>query len=72
MRGKKAKQLRKVIYGEDLSHNERKYMLKKATGQIIDVGLRGKYQSLKKEYKKGLCSSYEHGQFINGLRTPEL
>ena len=46
MRNKKAKAIRKQVYG-DYSHRLRKYIQLKS-GQIINVGLRAKYKIAKK------------------------
>ena len=47
MNEKKAKKLRKEIYGKD-SIREREYKVHERTGVIIDVGKRGKYQRAKR------------------------
>jgi hypothetical protein len=49
MRGKVAKRLRNIVYGRDYSPRDRNYATAK-NGARIDVGLRRKYQNLKKDY----------------------
>ena len=54
MRGKKAKQLRKAIYGKDsgrAEHDIREYRRIDKTGQIVDTGARTNYQGLKTAYR---------------------
>ena len=48
MKGKKAKALRKQVYGDEFSFRVRKYMKNTKTGTIFCVGKRKKYQSLKR------------------------
>ena len=48
MRGKKAKALRKQIYGSEFSFRVREYMRNEKTGTIFCVGKRKEYQSLKR------------------------
>ncbi len=47
MSGKKAKELRRKIYGGH-SHKDRKYIINKETGQIRGIGKRDIYQKAKK------------------------
>lgn len=48
MRGKKAKQIRKVVYGDMSQKAPRKYAQHRKTGQIINTGLRARYLKAKK------------------------
>lgn len=48
MRGKKAKKLRRKIYGDDFSSRFRKYFRSNQTGQILTDERRRAYQKLKK------------------------
>lgn len=50
MRAKKAKKLKKSIYG-DTDLKERKYIKNPETGQIIEIGHRKQYRVLKELYK---------------------
>ena len=50
MNDKKAKKLRKEIYGKD-SIKERSYKIKPKTGEIIADGKRREYQRIKNELK---------------------
>lgn len=52
MRGKKAKKLRKTVYGSDFSPRERRYVKEIKTKTIRNIGKRKQYQELKKESKK--------------------
>ena len=52
MKGKKAKALRKQVYGDKFSFRVRKYMKNTKTGTIFCVGKRKKYQSLKRSYNQ--------------------
>lgn len=49
MRGKKAKALRKQVYGSEFSFRVRKYVKDAKTGTIFCIDKRKEYQSLKKE-----------------------
>jgi len=51
MRGKKAKELRKEIYGTDFSPKERKYIRNSKTGVIRCIGRRQQYQQSKKRVR---------------------
>ena len=48
MNGKKAKKIRKVVYGKDGSTRDRHYKVNERTGAVEDVGKRGEYQRTKK------------------------
>jgi hypothetical protein len=49
LRGKKAKRLRRLLYGDYVSGpNGRRYQYNTATGQIVSDPLRQQYQRLKK------------------------
>ncbi len=48
MNAKKAKKLRKKIYGKDATR-DRDYKINQRTGQLVDVGKRAEYQQAKKE-----------------------
>jgi hypothetical protein len=48
MNGKKAKEIRREIYGRDMSQRDRRYRVIGRT--LLDVGLRRKYQDLKRDY----------------------
>ena len=50
MRGKKAKKIRSVVYG-DYSTKTRAYR-RKPDGSIVDFGRRGEYQKFKRWFKK--------------------
>lgn len=50
MRGKRAKHLRRLIYGEQSQKQVRNY-IRTETGTIIAQGLRRLYQELKARYK---------------------
>lgn len=50
MNGKKAKKLRKRIYGNTFSHRERHYAVL-TNGQVVDTGRRRVYQALKQVSK---------------------
>lgn len=52
MRGKKAKQIRKAVFGE-LSTKERTYK-KSDAGQVFELGLRKQYRLVKEMYKSNL------------------
>jgi hypothetical protein len=47
MRGKKAKALRKKVYGEDYSQRERQYIVD-SKGSVRNTGRRKAYQEAKK------------------------
>lgn len=47
MNGKKAKKIRKAVYGKD-SQKVRDYKVNQKTGTITDAGKRGEYQKAKK------------------------
>jgi hypothetical protein len=49
MNEKKAKKLRKEIYGKDGSHKVREYKVNQRTGMLVDVGKRKQYQEAKKK-----------------------
>ncbi len=49
MNAKKAKKLRKEIYGKDGATRDRDYKINQRTGQLVDVGKRAEYQQKKKE-----------------------
>ena len=55
MNSKKAKRLRREVYGKT-SHRTKEYVKHNKTGMIRTVGLRGRYQALKKAIKEGLHS----------------
>ena len=48
MNAKKAKKLRKEIYGKDGSSRDRDYKIDQRTGQLVDAGKRKQYQEAKK------------------------
>lgn len=48
MNEKKAKRIRKIIYGKDGSFKVRVYKINEKTGEVTDVGKRGEYQKAKK------------------------
>jgi hypothetical protein len=50
MNEKKAKKIRKVIYGKG-SHKVRDYKVDQKTGMLVDVGKRGEYQRAKRNNK---------------------
>jgi hypothetical protein len=51
MNAKKAKKIRKAIFGKDGSCRTRDYKVNERTGTIVDVGKRGEYQQAKKGIK---------------------
>jgi hypothetical protein len=51
MRGKKAKTIRKMVYG-DFSLKERKYSRIQASGTIVNTGRRHEYRMIKAASKK--------------------
>jgi hypothetical protein len=51
MRGKKAKALRKKIYGTDFSPKVKRYVRNNKTGTIRCIEKRAQYQQLKKQVK---------------------
>lgn len=51
MSGKKAKALRKQVYGNEFSFRVREYMKNTKTGTIFCIGKRKEYQSLKRRYR---------------------
>ena len=53
MNSKQAKRLRREVFG-DSSHRSREYVRHNKTGMIRCVGLRGRYQALKRALKKGI------------------
>lgn len=53
MRGKKAKQIRKLIYG-DMAIVPKYFITKKTGGQIFRDDKRRMYQKAKKAYKEGI------------------
>ena len=54
MNGKKAKAVRRKVYGDQVtSSHGRKYFVNRATGQISADKLRRVYQRIKKEYNNG-------------------
>lgn len=48
MNGKKAKQLRKKVYGNDFSPKHREYK-RLINGAIVNTGKRDEYQNLKRQ-----------------------
>ena len=52
MRGKKAKQIRQLIYGEDYSPRERRYGVTEG-GSIRNLGNRRLYLRAKAMYRRG-------------------
>jgi hypothetical protein len=53
MRGTKAKMLRRMIYGDDVSHRDRRYVGNPNTGVIRNTRHRMAYLAAKKSYKNG-------------------
>ncbi len=53
MNGRKAKKIRKIVYGSDFSIRERVYVKNTKTGVIINKpgSRRSIYQNIKKEFK---------------------
>ena len=49
MRGKKAKQIRGIVYGDNSLRQRRRY--KQIGGGLREVGLRGKYKIVKRRIK---------------------
>ena len=49
MRGKKAKALRRKVYGTDFSPRVRRYIKNNKTGTVSCIERRQQYQQLKKE-----------------------
>ena len=56
MNGKRARQIRKMVYGTDFSTRFRKYMRSKLNGAIVADEKRQRYQKIKKEYTRGRMS----------------
>ena len=48
MNEKRAKKIRKAIYGKDGSTRDRDYKVNQRTGTVEDAGKRGEYQRAKK------------------------
>ena len=53
MNSKTAKRLRREVFGKT-SHGVREYVKHNKTGMIRCIGLRGRYQALKRALKKGI------------------
>lgn len=51
MRGKKAKELRKKVYGTDFSLKVKRYVKNNKTGTIFCIERRQQYQQLKKAWR---------------------
>lgn len=56
MRGKVAKKIRKLIYGDDKSPRARKYYKDRNTYSVISDETHQKYQKAKSAYTRGLIT----------------
>ena len=56
MRAKKAKAIRREVYGDLSIKAPRSYAINPRTGQIIVQGLRALYQQVKRDYKRGIIN----------------